>query len=322
MKDKHIIESEWLKEILHSINVGLVVVDLEYRIMVWNEYMENRSGYTAEQAIDKIVYELFPEIPAEWFKNKVTSVTTLGNRSFTTWEQNPYLFKFKNYRPVTGSVDYMYQNTTFMPMSSLVSGELNLVGIFIYDVTDAAISKLELEISNNELKKLSRTDRLTQLNNRGYWEECLAKEFLRLKRTEQPSSLIILDIDHFKKVNDTYGHMAGDEVIRQTAAVLREGIRDTDIAGRYGGEEFVLILVEAKADEAFILAERLRKKIEAMTVIYEDMKIKYTVSMGISQASDASEGCLKWLECSDNALYISKKSGRNQSTIYNAKSDA
>lgn len=199
MKDKHIIESDWLKEMLHSINVGLVVVDLEYRIQVWNEYMEDRSGYTAEQAIDKIVYELFPEIPEEWFKNKVDSVTTLGNQSFTTWEQNPYLFKFKNYRPITGSVDYMYQNTSFMPMSSLVSGELNHVGIFIYDVTDAAISKLELETSNNELKKLSRTDRLTELNNRGYWEECLAKEFSRVKRTEQASSLIIFDIDHFKR---------------------------------------------------------------------------------------------------------------------------
>ena len=316
MKDKHIIKSDWLKEMLHSINVGLVVVDLECRIQVWNEYMEDRSGYTAEHAIDKIVYELFPEIPEEWLKNKVSSVTTLGNQSFTSWEQNPYLFKFKNYRPITGAVDYMYQNTTFMPMSSLISGELNHVGIFIYDVTDAAISKLELEASNNALKKLSRTDRLTELNNRGYWEECLAKEFARVNRTEQASSLIIFDIDHFKKVNDTYGHMAGDEVIRQTAKVLREGIRDTDIAGRYGGEEFVLILVDTEPDSAFILAERLRKKIEALTVIYEDMEIKYTVSMGISQATDTTAGYMKWLECSDSALYISKESGRNQTTIY------
>lgn len=320
MKDKQIIESEWLKEMLHSINVGLVVVDMDYRIQVWNEYMEDRSGYSGEQTKDKIVYELFPEIPVEWFKNKVISVTTLGNQSFTTWEQNPYLFKFKNYRPITGSVDYMYQNTTFIPMSSLVSGELNHVGIFIYDVTDAAISKLELEVSNNELKKLSRTDRLTELNNRGYWEECLSKEFSRVKRTNETSSLIIFDIDHFKQVNDTYGHMAGDEVIRQTAKVLREGIRETDIAGRYGGEEFVLILVNTAPQEAFVVAEKLRKKIEALTVIYEDMEIKYTVSMGISQASDVSDGYMKWLECSDSALYISKESGRNQSNIY-SKSD-
>ena len=322
MTEQHIIESDWLKEMLHSINVGLVVVDLEYRIKVWNEYMEDRSGFSAEQVMDKVVYELFPEIPRVWFENKVDSVTTLGNQSFTSWEQNPYLFKFKNYRPITGAVDYMYQNTTFMPMSSLMSGEFNHVGIFIYDVTDAAISKQELEESNNELKKLSRTDRLTGLNNRGYWEECLLKEYSRVKRYKNDSSLIIFDIDHFKKVNDTYGHMAGDEVIRQTAKVLRDGIRDTDIAGRYGGEEFVLILVDTKPQDALILAERLRKKIEALTVVYEDMEIKYTVSMGISEAIDAPDGYMKWLECSDSALYISKESGRNQTTIYGSKNDA
>lgn len=321
MNKQHIVESDWLREMLHSINVGLVVVDLEFRIKVWNEYMEDRSGFSSEEVMDKVVYELFTEIPKVWFENKVNSVTTLGNQSFTSWEQNPYLFKFKNYRPITGSVDYMYQNTTFIPMSSLLSGEFNHVGIFIYDVTDAAISKQELEQSNNELKKLSRTDRLTGLNNRGYWEECLLQEFSRVKRTQQASSLIIFDIDHFKKVNDTYGHTAGDEVIRQTAKVLREGIRETDIAGRYGGEEFVLILVDTSSDDAFILAERLRKKIEAQAVGYEDLTIEYTVSMGIAQATDAPDDYMKWLECADSALYISKQSGRNQTTIYQPKNE-
>ena len=320
MTDKNINESHWMMGMLDSINVGLVVIDLEYRIQMWNDYMENLSGSTASKVLNNVIYELFPEIPEVWFKNKINSVSTLGNHSFTIWEQNPYLFKFKNYRPITGAVDYMYQNTTFIPLSS-PSGEINQVGIIIYDVTDEAINKLELETSNNELQKLSRTDRLTQLNNRGYWEECLYNEFMRVKRTKQPASLIIFDIDHFKKVNDTYGHMAGDEVIRQTAAVLRESIRDTDIPGRYGGEEFVLILIDTEPDSAFILAERIRKKIEALTVIYEDMEIKYTISLGISQASTDSGDYMKWLECADNALYTSKESGRNQTTIYRPKSD-
>ena len=321
MTDKNINELHWMMGMLHSINVGLVVVDMDFRIQVWNEYMENRSGYTSSKAVNNVIYELFSEIPEQWFKNKVTSVSTLGNQSFTIWEQNPYLFKFKNYRPITGAVDYMYQNTTFIPLTSS-NGEINHVGIMIYDVTDAAISKIELEASNSELKKLSRTDKLTQLNNRGYWEECLYKEFLRVHRTGQAASLIIFDIDHFKKVNDTYGHMAGDEVIRQTAKVFREAIRDTDISGRYGGEEFVLILIDTTADGAYILAERLRKNIEALTVVYEDEEIKFTVSLGISESSSESEGYMKWLEHSDSALYISKESGRNQTNIYDAKIDA
>lgn len=320
MNEQNINESHWMIGMLDSINVGLVVIDMEYRVQMWNDFMENLSGYTASKVLNNVVYELFPEIPETWFKNKVSSVSTLGNQSFTIWEQNPYLFKFKNYRPITGAVDYMYQNTTFIPLSS-PNGEINQVGIIIYDVTDEAISKLELETSNNELQKLSRTDRLTELNNRGYWEECLINEFIRVKRTHQPASLIIFDIDHFKKVNDTYGHTAGDEVIRQTAKVLRDGIRDTDISGRYGGEEFVLILIDTKPDDAFILAERLRKKIEALTVVYEDLEIKYTVSMGISEASPEKGDYMKWLESADSALYISKESGRNQTTIYTAKSD-
>lgn len=321
MADKNINESHWMMGMLDSINVGLVVIDMDYRIQMWNDFMENLSGQTASKVLNNVVYELFPEIPETWFKNKVKSVSTLGNQSFTIWEQNPYLFKFKNYRPITGAVDYMYQNTTFIPLTS-PSGEVNQVGIIIYDVTDAAINKLELETSNNELKKLSRTDRLTDLNNRGYWEECLHNEYIRVKRTKQPASLIIFDIDHFKKVNDTYGHMAGDEVIRQTASVLRQSIRDTDIPGRYGGEEFVIILIDTNPENAYILAERVRKKIEALTVKYEDMEIKYTVSLGIADASDVAENYMKWLEYADSALYISKESGRNQTSIYNAKSDA
>ena len=151
MTDKNINELHWMMGMLHSINVGLVVVDMDYRIQIWNEFMENRSGYKASKAINHVIFELFEEIPAEWFKNKIMSVSTLSNQSFTVWEQNPYLFKFKNYRPITGSVEYMYQNTTFIPLTS-PNGEINHVGIIVYDVTDMAVSKLELETSNDELE--------------------------------------------------------------------------------------------------------------------------------------------------------------------------
>src|SRR5690606_25742057 len=137
----------------------------------------------------------------------------LKNRAFTTWEQRPYLMQFKNYRPITGTEEFMYPNITISPLVP-ANGEVNNVCIIIYDVTDIASNKKALERANIELAKLSRTDRLTQLNNRGYWEECLIKEFNRYQRYHHTCSLIMFDIDHFKKVNDTYGHQAGDEVIR------------------------------------------------------------------------------------------------------------
>lgn len=313
--DTDVRELHWMMGVLHSINAGIVVIDRQYRVTLWNDFMVNRSGKRAEAAMGKQIFALFDEIPKSWFTRKVDSVFTLGNRAFTTWEQRPYLMKFKNYRPITGVAEFMYQNITFIPLQG-VNGEINHVGIIIYDVTDMAVGKQALEGANGELERLSRTDRLTELYNRGYWEECLEQEFHRCKRSGQKSSLVMFDIDHFKKVNDTYGHQAGDEVIRQTSQTLRRTIRKTDIAGRYGGEEFAVILVDTDAEHGMILAERLRKRIEALTVRHEDLKIRFAISLGLSQLEQAIPDYTQWLARSDQALYYSKENGRNRATVY------
>jgi diguanylate cyclase (GGDEF)-like protein/PAS domain S-box-containing protein len=308
-------EMHWLMGVIHSINVGIIVIDKQYAVKLWNGFMVNRSGKRADEVMGKNLFNLFPELPRNWFERKVESVFTLANRAFTTWEQRPYLFKFKNYRPITGSSPFMYQNITFLPLMG-VDGNIRNIGIVIYDVTEAAVGKQKLEGANNELAMLSRTDRLTQLNNRGYWEECLVAEYERYKRTSQPVTLIMFDIDHFKNVNDTYGHQAGDEVIRQTSRTLRRTIRKTDIAGRYGGEEFAVLLVDTSKDNALILAERLRKRIEALTIQYEDMLIEFNISLGVSELNQSIKSYKDWIETADQALYFSKENGRNQTTVY------
>jgi len=313
--DTDLDELHWLMGVVHSINVGIIVIDRNYTIKLWNSFMVNRSGKRADAVMGKKLLDLFPEVPQQWFERKVESVYTLANRAFTTWEQRPYVFKFKNYRPITGASPFMYQNITFLPLMG-TNGMIKNIGIVIYDVTDAAVGKQQLETANDELAQLSRTDRLTQLNNRGYWEECLEAEFERYKRTSQPVTLIIFDIDHFKNVNDTYGHQAGDEVIRQTSKTLRRTIRKTDIAGRYGGEEFTVLLVDTQTDNAMILAERLRKRIEALTVQHEDLKIEFKISIGVSELNKDTKDYKQWLEQADQALYYSKENGRNQTTIY------
>ena len=153
---------------------------------------------------------------------------------------------------------------------------------------------------------------LTQLYNRGYWEDCLIREFARHKRTNEPCSLIMFDIDHFKKVNDTYGHQAGDEVIRITAQAVRDKVRTTDIAGRYGGEEFGIILIDTKSEGALLLAQRLRKHIESILVQHDGRDIRYTVSLGVSEVDTQIRDHKQWLEQADQALYSAKESGRNR----------
>ncbi|MDH5735595.1 MAG: GGDEF domain-containing protein, partial [Gammaproteobacteria bacterium] len=179
-----------------------------------------------------------------------------------------------------------------------------------------AVNKLGLKVANEELGILSRTDMLTKLYNRGYWEERLLHEFSLHKRNKQAVSLVMFDIDHFKKVNDTYGYQVGDEVIRVTSKLLIDCKRETDIAGRYGGEEFAVILLDSTAQNALLFTERLRKRIEESRVSVGSDSIKFTVSLGISDLTEKTQDYEEWLKQSDMALYRAKESGRNQSVIY------
>ncbi len=308
-------EFHWMMDLLQTIDVGLVVIDTNNNVKMWNSFMENHSEKPPKDVHGKNLFELFPEIPRNWFEHKIKTVKMLKNRAFSTWEQRPHLFSFRNYRPITGTADYMYQNITITPLLA-ATGEVELISIMIYDVTDVAVKKLELGEVNKSLEKLSRTDALTNLFNRGYWEENLISEFTRFQRYQTPVSLVMFDIDHFKQVNDNFGHPAGDEALRQTSQVLQKAIRDTDIAGRYGGEEFAIILPQADAQAAVVFCERLRKSIAAMEVEHEQQIIQFTISLGIAELNDEVKTYNDWIEIADKALFQSKSSGRNVTTIY------
>ncbi len=301
-------------DILQNIDAGLVVMDKDYKVKLWNSFMQNHSGKTPELVLNKSIFSVFPELSESWFKHKAQSVFVLQNAAFTTWEQRPYLFRFPHYRPITGTAEYMYQNSTIIPLVD-TKGKVDHVCLIVYDVTDTAVNKLAQEHANSQLQNLSRTDHLTGLYNRGYWELRLIQEFKRFDRYEQPSTLIMMDIDHFKKVNDTYGHTVGDDVIRQVSKALKEQVRDLDIPGRYGGEEFGVIMTGTDAKGAAIFAERLRACIEKMVVTSEAHQVKFTISLGISQLTSETADHRAWIEKADSALYKSKQGGRNRFTI-------
>lgn len=304
-----------LLAIVQGIDVGVVLLDRQYCVQVWNTFMENRSGRPPDEVYKQSIFNIFPELEEDWFRHKVESVVTLGTPTFTIWEQRPYLVRFKNYQPITGQQEFMYQNTTILPLIS-ANSSIEHVCLIIYDVTDVAANKQRLQSANLQLQELARTDRLTGLNNRGYWEECLAHEYARHRRYQSSAALVMFDIDHFKKVNDTYGHPAGDKVIQAVAEVVREQMRDTDYAGRYGGEEFVILLPDIDNAGAQVFAERLRLRIEALVVSHEEQQIRFTVSLGVADLSLPMDEYKQLIERADQALYASKKGGRNQTSIY------
>lgn len=304
-----------MTELLGHLDVGVLVLDRDCRVQFWNAFMENHSGLPRHRAEGRSLFEIFPEVDADWLKRKLESVFVLNNRAFTIWEQRPWIFPFQNYRPVTGQVDRMYQNTSMIPLVGL-DAEVSHVALIVYDVTDVAVGRQALTAANAALELASRTDALTGLDNRGHWEECLNAEFRRCRRTGQPATLVMFDVDHFKKVNDTHGHPAGDAVLRNVARVLTRTLRETDRAGRYGGEEFGVILVNADAVAAGYFAERLRKAMEAARVTHGGAEIACTISLGMAALDAATADPKDWIERADAALYHSKSTGRNRASVY------
>ncbi|RMG28325.1 MAG: sensor domain-containing diguanylate cyclase [Gammaproteobacteria bacterium] len=308
-------ELHWLMDMVHSLDAGLVILDRDQRVHLWNRFMENHSGIPAERILGRSLRTFFPDDPPPaWLDHKMRTVLDMNLPSFTIWRQRPYLFRFPPPRPFSSRAEHMYQNVTMLPLRSADTA-VRHVGIILYDVTESALARHQLEEMNQALEKLSRTDRLTGLYNRGFWEECLEAEFRRFRRTRQPATLVLFDIDHFKQINDTWGHQAGDAVLRRLAQTTRESIRTTDIAGRYGGEEFAILLVDTEETRAVHLAERLRQAVERLEVPVEDGCIRFTISLGISQVREQVASPQEWIRCADLALYQAKHEGRNRYVV-------
>ncbi|UXD87185.1 sensor domain-containing diguanylate cyclase [Thalassolituus hydrocarboniclasticus] len=177
---------------------------------------------------------------------------------------------------------------------------------------------LELEDANRKLELMSITDPLTNVRNRRFFDQIMQREMARAIREREPLSLLMLDVDYFKKVNDVHGHQAGDEILRVVAQAIRQTVhRNTDLIARYGGEEFILILPNTELSGAMLVAECLRKTIANLSFDRLAEGLKVTVSIGVhGDVPKYQDGPEYWVRCADEALYYAKANGRNQVTHY------
>lgn len=176
--------------------------------------------------------------------------------------------------------------------------------------------KKKIEDDYDALEKLALHDYLTGIQNRRYFMEFGERLFNLQKRTGGVSSVIMIDLDFFKRINDTHGHLTGDEILKQFVRTSQELMRKSDIFARYGGEEFVVLLPDTKIEDAHLAAEKIRALIEVSAYRNKDISISYTVSMGIAQSNegDTLKGVIYR---ADAALYTAKETGRNRVCMEN-----
>lgn len=206
----------------------------------------------------------------------------------------------------------------------ILAGSILLLGA-AYLVVSRISQKIKA--AQDRLVELATIDDLTQLYNRRYFFERFHQEMERARRYRRPFSCLILDIDHFKHVNDTYGHLAGDQVLVDIAQILKNNCRQSDLAGRYGGEELIVLLPETDGPGAITIANRIREMVEAhQTTDGKGDRISVTVSIGVASLTGPDfNGLNKYdrlIQYADDALLLAKKEGRNQIRFYQSSPNA
>ncbi|MEW6989943.1 diguanylate cyclase [Colwelliaceae bacterium 6441] len=296
--------------ISEQLNTGILIVDLSFNIVEWNRFLAIHTHKKPAEVIGQSVFSVFPELPKKWFERKLSSVIQLNTQSFCSWEQRHHLFELPHTRPITTDSHFMAQNCTFLPIES--SGAISHICILIEDVTDVCHYQLKLNKALEELAKANRIDGLTQVFNRKHWEECLDKEFSRARRYDHGLALIMFDLDHFKLLNDTYGHQCGDAVLIEAAQLISSLLRLCDQFGRYGGEEFAAILPETDLEGAIDVAERIRQKIEQCVINFQGNTIRISTSVGVATINPNDRRYEDLISNADVALYEAKTAGRNK----------
>jgi two-component system cell cycle response regulator len=208
-----------------------------------------------------------------------------------------------------GSTNGTYVNDELIDEYVLRDGDLIKIGRTIFKfLTGGNVENAYHE----EIYRLTTIDGLTQIFNKRYFMEMLEREISRAHRYRRWLCLIIFDIDHFKNINDTYGHLAGDHVLRQLAGAVKSNLRREDMLARYGGEEFAIILPEVELAAARLIADKIRRIVEGTRFRFEETDIPVTISLGIAACAEEVHEPAEFIKAADERLYEAKQTGRNR----------
>jgi diguanylate cyclase (GGDEF)-like protein/PAS domain S-box-containing protein len=281
-----------------------VVIDEQGRCVKFNQLLCNLTGLKSKQIMRA---ESFDDVISFYVGDKQLHIKDIINQQAPT-----------RFDEVRGSIPGDNNLNLIMGVYPFKDLQDKTLGAFmiIRDVT----AETNLQGKYKDAQSKSITDPLTTLFTRGYFEDYLklqTKTLLELPANsdQRMISLIMVDIDHFKKVNDVHGHQAGDYILKQAAEVMKKSFRKTDIICRYGGEEFLIILPATDLKGSAAAAEKLRANVEAEKIVFEETHIPITISLGIAQINLGMENHNDTIARADSALYEAKRSGRNRVKI-------
>ena len=301
------------RQILDHLSVGTVVLNSRLEILFWNRWMSEHSGISLEDARGKVIHVLFQGLIKKDFVKKAREVFRLGNPVFFTNKVHQTMFPFYAGRSYLQKKLKPMQQTVILSPVKDDDGKVSQLLLTVFDITDWIDYRDRLVESKDELEKLSQTDELTQLPNRRSLMEKIGQEIFHHNRRKRAMGLAMIDLDHFKGVNDQYGHQVGDQALFELARTISDSCRNYDVVGRYGGEEFVVMLPDSRKEQAIATCERIRQRVESTRFCRMEEELHLTISIGLACKEEEEKAVLEELfHRADAALYLATGKGRNR----------
>ncbi len=292
--------------ILDHIENGILIIRSDLEILFWNRWLAIQTGIPSSDAQGSRLGSLFPETSFALLKRKIRIALKIKSSTFTNSSVEKYVIPIELKRITKLIFRHMRQDVVITPINDTD------VSVIIYDASPILEARAIIDEQLKLVEKQARTDGLTQCYNKKMFNELLSREVKKADRHEHVFSLVFFDIDNFKSVNDAHGHLAGDHVLRELAAVSTRTVRQSDILARWGGEEFCILLPETGLVGAALLADKVR---QAIAVHDFGAPGSQYCSFGVAQyTSGTPENAL--IASADRALYHAKQNGKNQVAVF------
>ena len=292
------LNAEYYRKVLDNLYDGIYFIDQDKRILYWNKGAEKLTGYKQSEVIGKLCGELLMHVNDKGVKLcdglcPISQTITEG-----------CLSEFDVY--------FHHKEGHLVPASMRIApiNDLNNQIVVAVEIFNEKSPKFTLRQKVEELKKLALVDTLTELGNRTYVEMNIKGRMEELDRYERSFGVLFIDIDHFKNINDKYGHDIGDKVLKMVSATLSNTLRPFDIIGRWGGEEFVAVIVNVNEEQLYAVSNRLRMLVEQSSISVNSDIVRVTVSIGGTLAQK-DDNLNRMIKRADRLMYKSKVSGRN-----------